>query len=148
MTSRRSNSRDSDRVRTRTGSANAERIRSGDVSDALTEVLREETRHPRPSTQGAKDPESEKSVARVNSSSPTGSEGRDRPPNKAKTNGLDHRLGVPGEAAVVKSFHWQFARAAVLKMADQTRTAKQAFVDRPAGHIIANGHMAPERFKT
>ncbi|KAF2585792.1 hypothetical protein F2Q70_00036202 [Brassica cretica] len=69
--------RDSDRVRTSTGSANAERIRSGDVSEALTEVLR--------------------------------SEGRDRPLKKAKANGLDHRLGVSGEAAVVKPFHWQFS---------------------------------------
>ncbi|KAF3550418.1 hypothetical protein DY000_02010234 [Brassica cretica] len=36
MASRRSNPRDSDRVQTRTGSANAEHIRSGDVSEALT----------------------------------------------------------------------------------------------------------------
>ncbi|KAF2557075.1 hypothetical protein F2Q68_00016341 [Brassica cretica] len=111
MTSRRSNSRDSDKVRTRTGSANAERIRSRDVSDALTEVLRWETRLPRPSTQGAKDPEGEKYVARVKSSSPTGSEWRDRPPKKAKKNGSDHRLGVPGEAAVAKPFHWQFSHS-------------------------------------
>ncbi|KAF3496304.1 hypothetical protein DY000_02054221 [Brassica cretica] len=111
MTSRRSNSRDSDRVRTRNGSANAERIRSGDLSDALTELLREETRLPRPSTQGAKDPEGEKSVARVKSSSPTGSEGRDHPPKKAKTNGSDHRLGVQGEAAVAKPIHWQFSHS-------------------------------------
>ena len=82
MTSRRSNSRDSDRVRTRTGSANAERIRSGDVSEALTEVLREETRLPRASTQEVKDLEGEKTAARVKSSSPTGSEGRDRPPEE------------------------------------------------------------------
>ncbi|KAF2562940.1 hypothetical protein F2Q70_00014401 [Brassica cretica] len=86
MASRRSNPHDSDRVQTRTGSANAERIRSGDVSEALTEVLREETRLPRASTQEAKDLEGEKSVARVKSSSPTGLEGRDRPPKKAKTN--------------------------------------------------------------
>ncbi|KAF2559585.1 hypothetical protein F2Q68_00016816 [Brassica cretica] len=56
MSSRRSNSRYSDRVRTRTGSANAERIRSGDVSDALTEVLREETRLPRLQPKGPKIP--------------------------------------------------------------------------------------------
>ncbi|KAF2585794.1 hypothetical protein F2Q70_00036204 [Brassica cretica] len=79
MASRRSNPRDSDWVRTRTGSANAERIRSGDLSKALTEVLR--------------------------------SEGRDRPPKKAKTNGSDHRLGVSGEAAVAKPFHWQFSHS-------------------------------------
>ncbi|WZZ33034.1 hypothetical protein YC2023_016435 [Brassica napus] len=94
MTSRRSNSRDSDRVRTRTSSANSDRIRSGDVSDALTEVLREEIPLRRPSTQGVKDPEGEKSVARVKSGSPTGSEGRDRPPKKAKTNGSDRRPGL------------------------------------------------------
>ncbi|KAF2570274.1 hypothetical protein F2Q70_00002936 [Brassica cretica] len=71
MASRRSNPRDSDRVQTRTGSANAERIRSGDVSEALTEVLREEIRLPLTSTQEAKDLDGEKSVARVKSSSPT-----------------------------------------------------------------------------
>ncbi|KAG2288251.1 hypothetical protein Bca52824_047855 [Brassica carinata] len=43
--------------------------------------------------------------------SPTGSEGRDRPPKKAKTNGSDHRLGVSGEPAVVKLFHWQFSHS-------------------------------------
>ncbi|KAF3537466.1 hypothetical protein F2Q69_00019683 [Brassica cretica] len=111
MTSRRSNSRDSDRVRTRTGVANAERIRSRDVSDTLTEVLREETRLPRSSSQGTKDPEGEASVARVKSSSPTGSEGRDRPPKKAKTNGLDRRLVVPNDTVVAKPFHWQFSHS-------------------------------------
>ncbi|KAF2600943.1 hypothetical protein F2Q68_00008708 [Brassica cretica] len=111
MTSRRSNSRDSDRVRTRTSSANSDRIRSGDVSDALTEVLREEIPLTRPSTQGVKDPEGEKYVARVKSSSPTGSEGRDRPPKKAKTNGSDRRPGVSGEVAVAKPFHWQFSHS-------------------------------------
>ncbi|KAF2609212.1 hypothetical protein F2Q68_00043628 [Brassica cretica] len=64
MASRRSNPRDSDRARTRTGSVNAERIRSGDVSEALTEVLREETRLPRDSTQEVKDLKDEKSAAR------------------------------------------------------------------------------------
>ncbi|KAF2567682.1 hypothetical protein F2Q68_00026314 [Brassica cretica] len=67
MASRRSNPRESDRVRTRTGSANAERIRSRNVSEPLTEVLREETRLPRISTQEAKDLQGEKSVARVKS---------------------------------------------------------------------------------
>ncbi|KAF2601281.1 hypothetical protein F2Q70_00026780 [Brassica cretica] len=71
MTSKRSNSRDSDRARARTGSTNAEHIRSRDV-------------------------------ARVKSSSPTGSEGRDRPPMKAKMNGSDRRLGVSGETVVAK----------------------------------------------
>ena len=72
MASRRSNPRDSDRVQTRTGSANTERIRSGDVSEALTEVLCEEIRLPLTSTQEAKDLDGEKSVACVKSSSPTG----------------------------------------------------------------------------
>ena len=39
MASRRSNPRDSDRVRTRTGNPNAERIRSRDVSEALRSSL-------------------------------------------------------------------------------------------------------------
>ena len=108
---RRSNPRDSDRMRTRTGSVNVERIRSRDVSEALTEVLREETRLPRASTQEVKDLEGEKSAACVKSSSPTGSEGRDRPPKKAKTNGSYHRLGVSGEASVTKPFHWRFSHS-------------------------------------
>ncbi|KAF3522459.1 hypothetical protein F2Q69_00046393 [Brassica cretica] len=111
MASRRSNPHDSDRVQTRTGSVNTEHIRSGDVSEALTEVLREETRHPRASAQEVKGLEGEKSASRVKSSSPTGLEGRDRPPKKAKTNGSDHRLGVLGEAAVAKPFHWQFSHS-------------------------------------
>ncbi|KAF3591427.1 hypothetical protein DY000_02020846 [Brassica cretica] len=65
--------------------ANAKHIRSGDVSEALTEVLREETRIPRTSTQEAKDLEGEKSVARVKSSSQT--------------------------AAVAKPFHWQLSHS-------------------------------------
>ncbi|KAF2539524.1 hypothetical protein F2Q68_00019943 [Brassica cretica] len=87
MTSRRLIPRDSDRVQTRTGIGNVEHIRSGDVSEALTEVLREETRFPRGSTQEAKNLEGEKSVARVKSSSPT------------------------GKAAVAKPFHWQFSHS-------------------------------------
>ncbi|KAF2551941.1 hypothetical protein F2Q68_00033896 [Brassica cretica] len=85
MASRRSNPHDSDRVRTRTGSVNAECIRYGDVSEALKEVLRVETRLPRVSTQEVKDLEGEKTAARVKSSSPT--------------------------AAVAKPFHWQFSHS-------------------------------------
>ena len=44
-------------------------------------------------------------------SSPTGSEGRYRPLKKAKTNGSNRRLGVSGEAAVAKPFHWQFSHS-------------------------------------
>ncbi|KAF3588541.1 hypothetical protein F2Q69_00032235 [Brassica cretica] len=137
MTSKRSNSRDSDRVRTRTGSANVERIRSGDVSDALTEVLREETQLPRPSTQGAKDPKGEKSVARVKSSSPTGSEGRDRPPKKAKTNGSNCRLGVSGEAAVAKPFHWQFSNSKDCPITDDPDSVAHLVRHfKPAGYSL------------
>lgn len=111
MASRRSNPRDSDRAQTRTGSANAERIRSRDVSEALMEVLQVETRLPRASTQEVKDLEGENSAARVKSNSPMGSEGHYRPPKKAKTNGSDHRLGVSGEAAIAKLFHWKFSHS-------------------------------------
>ncbi|KAF3506795.1 hypothetical protein F2Q69_00006196 [Brassica cretica] len=47
MSSRRMNSRDSERVQNRNGNVGMERIRSGDVSEALTEVFREEIRLPR-----------------------------------------------------------------------------------------------------
>uniref|UniRef100_M4FIR1 Uncharacterized protein n=1 Tax=Brassica campestris TaxID=3711 RepID=M4FIR1_BRACM len=53
MALRRSNLRDSDKAQTRTGNVNAEHIRSGDVSEALTEVFREETQLPRALTQEA-----------------------------------------------------------------------------------------------
>ena len=43
MSSRRVGLRESKRIRGRNGSVGVERIRSGDVSEALTEVLREET---------------------------------------------------------------------------------------------------------
>ncbi|KAG2297635.1 hypothetical protein Bca52824_044304 [Brassica carinata] len=84
ITSRRSNSRDSDRVQTQTSSANVDRV---------------------------KDPEGEKYVAHVKSSIPTSLEGHDRPPKKAKTNGSDRRPGVSGEVAVAKPFHWQFSHS-------------------------------------
>ena len=47
MSLRRVNLRESERIRGRNGSVGTERIRSGDVSEALTKVLREETRLPR-----------------------------------------------------------------------------------------------------
>ena len=65
----------------------------------------------RPSSQGTKDREGETSVACVKSSSPTGSDGHDRPPKKAKMNGSDRRLVVLGDAAVAKPFHWQFSHS-------------------------------------
>ncbi|KAF3562367.1 hypothetical protein DY000_02016909 [Brassica cretica] len=93
------------------GSVSAEHIRSGDVSKALTEVLREETRLPRASPQEGKDLEGEKSASRTKSGSPTGSEGSDRPLKKAKTIGADHRLGASGDTVVAKPFHWQFSHS-------------------------------------
>ncbi|KAF2569665.1 hypothetical protein F2Q68_00025816 [Brassica cretica] len=146
MVSRRSNPRDSNRVRNRTGSANAERIRSVDVSEALTEVLREETRLPRTSTQEAKDLEGEKSIARVKSSSPTGSEGRDRPPKKVKTNGLDHRLGVSGEAAVAKLFHWEFSHSKDCPITeDPDSVAHLVRHFKPAGCLLPSLRNMTER---
>ncbi|KAF3531708.1 hypothetical protein DY000_02039811 [Brassica cretica] len=85
MSSRRVNSRESERVRGRNGSVGAERIRSGDVSEVLTEVLREETRLSRhPASGEGKDLGGEKVVVRTNPNSPNGSEGQDHPPKKAK----------------------------------------------------------------
>ncbi|KAF2546074.1 hypothetical protein F2Q70_00021431 [Brassica cretica] len=49
MTTRRKpSSRESKRIHSRSGVGGSDRIHYGDVSDALTEVLREETRLPRP----------------------------------------------------------------------------------------------------
>lgn len=80
------------------------------MSEALTEVLREETRLPRARVSGeGKDLGGEKLVVSTSSNSPNGSEGRDRPPKKAKVAGADHRLGVLGDSAVAKLFHWQFS---------------------------------------
>ncbi|KAF2535122.1 hypothetical protein F2Q68_00020551 [Brassica cretica] len=111
MGSRRTNPRESKRIRNRAGGVSAERIRSGDVSEALTEVLREETRLSRASPQEGKGLKGENSAARTKSGSPTGSEGRDRPLKKAKTNGANHRLGVSGDTVVAKPFHWQFSHS-------------------------------------
>ena len=95
MASRRTNLRKSERIRNLAGDVSVERIRSGDVSEALTEVLHEETRLPRASPREGKDLEGENSAACIKSSSPTGSEGSDPPPKKAKMNGADQswRLG-------------------------------------------------------
>lgn len=45
-------------------------------------------------------------AARASSTSPTGSEGRDRPPKKEKMTGVDHRSGVASDGAVAKPFYW------------------------------------------
>lgn len=46
----------------------------------------------------------------MKSSSPTGSEGRDRPSKKAKTNGSDNRPSSLGDTTA-KPFHWQFTHS-------------------------------------
>ncbi|KAF3572915.1 hypothetical protein F2Q69_00058659 [Brassica cretica] len=76
MSSRRVNSCESERVRGQNGSVGAEQICSGDVSGALTEVLREEIRLPRaPASGEGKDLGGEKSVVHTSSNSPNGSGG-------------------------------------------------------------------------
>lgn len=52
----------------------------------------------------------DKSVTRTKSNSPNGSEGRDRPQKKAKTNGSEGRPIVPSEV-VAKPFQWQFSHS-------------------------------------
>ncbi|KAF2598043.1 hypothetical protein F2Q68_00010090 [Brassica cretica] len=90
----------------------AKQIRSGDVSEALTEVLREETRLPRsPAIREGKDLGGEKVIVRTSSNSPNGLEGRDDPPKKTKVTGADHRPGVSGDSVVAKPFHWQFSHS-------------------------------------
>ena len=82
------------------------------MSEALKEVFREETRLPRAPVSGeGKDLGGEKLMVRTSSNSPNGSEGRDRPPKKAKVTGVDHRLGVSGDSAVAKPFHWKFSHS-------------------------------------
>lgn len=58
----------------------SEIIRSGNVSDAITEILREETWLSRESAfSGGKDTEGKRAVNRTSSKGSIGSEGRDRP---------------------------------------------------------------------
>ncbi|KAF2589445.1 hypothetical protein F2Q70_00038426 [Brassica cretica] len=114
MSSRRVNSCESERVRGQNGSVGAEQICSGDVSEALTEVLREEIRLPRaPASGEGKDLGGEKSVVHTSLNSPncSGGEGRDHPSKKAKVTGTDHRPGVSGDNTVAKPFHWQFSHS-------------------------------------
>ncbi|KAF3587951.1 hypothetical protein F2Q69_00028861 [Brassica cretica] len=104
MSSRRVSLRESERIRSQSGSVGAE-----DVSEALTEVLREETRLPRaPISREGNGLGGEKAVVRTISNSLNGSEGQDRPPKKVKVTGADHRPGVSGDSVVAKPFHWQF----------------------------------------
>ncbi|KAF3536385.1 hypothetical protein F2Q69_00022374 [Brassica cretica] len=109
MSSRRVGLRNSERVRGQNGNVGAEQIRFGDVSEALTELLHEETRLLRATISGeGKEIKGEKVVVRTSSNSPTGSEGRDHSPKKAKMTGADHLPGVSGDGVVAKPFHWQF----------------------------------------
>ncbi|KAF3541610.1 hypothetical protein F2Q69_00024072 [Brassica cretica] len=87
MSLRRVNPRESERVRSQNGGVSAERIRSG------------------------KELGGEKAAVRSSSISLTGSEGRDRPPKKAKVTGADHRPGFSGGGVVAKPFHWQFSHS-------------------------------------
>ncbi|KAF3550813.1 hypothetical protein DY000_02007511 [Brassica cretica] len=91
MSSRRVNYFESERVRGRSGSVGAERIRSA-------------------SGEG-KDLGGEKVVVHTSSNSPNGSEGRDRPPKKAKVTGTDHLPGVSGDNTAAKPFHWQISHS-------------------------------------
>lgn len=97
-------SRESERIQNRTGGAGSERIRSSDVSDALAEVLREETRLPRASAHlDGKDLDGKKTAARPNSKSLNGLEGRYRPPKKANTTGVDHKTNPSNDGAGPKA---------------------------------------------
>ncbi|KAF2540283.1 hypothetical protein F2Q68_00032405 [Brassica cretica] len=72
----------------------SKRIRSGDVSEALTEVLREKTQLLRASTQKVKETYRVKSLQLMLSRvAQQVRRGVTAPPKKAKTNGSDHRLG-------------------------------------------------------
>ncbi|KAL0885998.1 hypothetical protein Bca101_009981 [Brassica carinata] len=66
------NLRDSEKVRHRAGGVGSERIRFGDVSEALTEVLREDIRFPRESSsKDGRRVEGKKAADRPSSNSPT-----------------------------------------------------------------------------
>ncbi|KAL0876575.1 hypothetical protein Bca101_026280 [Brassica carinata] len=112
MTSRKMNLRDSEKVCHRASWVGSERIRSGDVSEALTEVLREDIRFPpESSSKDGRRVEGKKAADHPSSNSPTGSEGRDRPQKKAKTIGGDHKSSSSSDCVVAKPFHWQFSHA-------------------------------------
>ncbi|KAF8112086.1 hypothetical protein N665_0067s0007, partial [Sinapis alba] len=110
MSSRRMSTRESERIRSIGDAAGSEWIRSSDFSNALTEVLLEETCLPHSSANSDRKGFQGKKVApRTNSSSLTGSEGRDHPPKKMKTAGVDPKSNSDGGAA--KPFHWQFCHS-------------------------------------
>ncbi|KAF3534415.1 hypothetical protein DY000_02040416 [Brassica cretica] len=83
-----------------------------DVSDSLTEVLREETRLPH-SVGGDTKPSSGDvvSVGVVRTISLLGSDGRDHRLNKAKIANMDLRSSSSNDGAGVRPFHWRFSEA-------------------------------------
>lgn len=82
------------------------------MSDALTEVLREETWLPHESSfLEGKDLEAKRAVNRPASNSPTGSDGRDQAQKKAKTISVDHKSNSSSDCIVMWPFYWQFSHA-------------------------------------
>ncbi|KAL0649635.1 hypothetical protein Bca4012_092326 [Brassica carinata] len=78
--------------------------------------------------------------------SPTGSEGHDRPPKKAKTNGSDRCLGVSGKAAIAKPFHWQFSHSKDCPiMEDPDSVAHLVRHFKPAGCALPSLRNMTER---
>lgn len=72
------------------------------MSDALTEVLKEDTRLPRTSVvvDGNIDYDGKNTTIRANSDSPISSKGRDRPTKKAKTVGVDYKSSSLNDVAL------------------------------------------------
>lgn len=110
MASRKRNSRESERMRSRAGGVGSERIRSGDVRRLL---LRSFTKKhvflvTRPSKKRRKRTASRPSrIAFLFL--------RDeidlKKFLKAKTTGVDHKSGSSSDCVVARSFHWQFSHA-------------------------------------
>ncbi|KAL0854726.1 hypothetical protein Bca101_059878 [Brassica carinata] len=116
MASRKTNSRGSERTQNRAGGVGSERIRSKDVSEALTEVLREETRLRHESS--FKEVNGKKAASSPSSNSPTGSEGRDRPQKKEDPDNVAHLVShfKPAECPL-PSLRNMSERDAYVKMA-------------------------------
>ena len=122
-------------------------LRSGDVIEGLTEVLREETRLPRaPASGEGKDLGGEKAVVRTSSNSPNGSEGRDRLSKKAKVTGTDHLPVVSGDNTVAKPFHWQISHSKDCPITeDPDRVAHLVRHFKPAGCPLSSLRNMTER---
>ena len=141
------NPRDSERARHRASGVGSERIRSGDVSEALTEVLREETRPPPDSSfKEGKGTDGKKMSSRPSSNSPNGSDGRDRPQKKAKTTGVDHKSSSSSDCVVAKPFHWQLSHAKDFPITeDPDRVAHLVRHFKPAGCPLPSLRNMTER---